>query len=210
MEPTKLIFIRHGETEWNAQERWQGFQNSPLTANGKQQTQALGKRMGKVTFDHLYSSDLGRAYETAQPIAEATGHSIVTETFLREKNLGIFEGLTRSELLERFPETYQHFQKCEPGFVIPNGESIDQFFERCVAGFEVLVNRHPQETLVVVAHGGVLANLFRFIFDLPFEVPSPFEVKNTSINTVSFREGRWKMHTWGDTAHLDTMVLNMD
>lgn len=209
MEATKLIFIRHGETEWNAQERWQGFQDTPLTANGRQQAKTLGKRMGKVPFDHLYSSDLGRAVQTAQPIAEATGHSIVKETFLREKNLGIFEGLTRSELLERFPEIYQQFQKFEPDFVVPEGESIQQFFDRCVAGFEVLVNRHPGETLVVVAHGGVLANLFRFIFDLAFVVPSPFEVKNTSINTVSFQEGHWKMHSWGDIAHLETAALNI-
>lgn len=209
METTKLIFIRHGETEWNTQARWQGYQDSPLTETGKHQVKALGKRMGKVKFDRLYSSDLGRAYNTARPIAEATGHTIVTETFLREKNLGIFEGLTRRELSERYPEVYGEFQKFAEDFVVPKGESIGQFFDRCATGFETLAQRHPGEIIVVVAHGGVLANLFRFIFDLPFETRVHFEVKNTSINTVSFEDNHWQLHSWGDIAHLENPPLGM-
>ena len=203
MKSTKLIFVRHGQTEWNVQEKWQGHQDSPLTEMGCQQAMAVGKRLQNKTFTHLYSSDLGRAYQTATAIAEVTGHTIVTESFLREKNLGIFEGLTSETLVERYPEEYEQFRTLDPDYALPQGESIRQFYDRSVKGFEALATRHPQQTIVVVTHGGILGNLFRYIFDLPFAIPRRVVIENTSLNTVSYHEGQWKLHTWGDIAHLE-------
>lgn len=201
--PTRLIFIRHGQTEWNAQEIWQGHRDSPLTERGRHEIAALGNRMKTMEFDHLYSSDLGRAWQTAQSIAQSTGHSISTESFLREKNLGIFEGLKTTQLLEHYPAEFEQFQSFDPDFVIPNGESIRQFFKRSVAGFETLADRHPQQTLVVVSHGGVLSNLFRYIFELPFKMRQRIDIRNTSLNAVSYLEGNWRLHFWGDVSHLE-------
>ena len=201
--PTRFIFVRHGQTEWNAREIWQGHQDSPLTQRGHQQIAALGTRMKTTEFDCLYSSDLGRAWQTAQSIAKATGHSIAGEFFLREKNLGIFEGHDTERLLELYPAEYEQFHTFDPDYVIPHGESIRQFFNRSVAGFETLAERHPQQTVVVVSHGGVLANLFRYIFELPLKMRQRIDIKNTSLNAVSHLEGNWRLHFWGDIAHLE-------
>ena len=201
--PTRLIFIRHGQTEWNAQEIWQGHQDSPLTERGQQQIAALGKRMKSMEFDRLYSSDLGRAWQTAQSIAQSTGHSIATEFFLREKNLGIFEGHNSTELLEHYPAEFEQFQTFDPDYVIPHGESIRQFFNRSVAAFETLVKRHPQQTVVIVSHGGILANLFRYMFELPLKMRQRIDIRNTSLNAVSHLEGNWRLHFWGDISHLE-------
>ena len=93
-----LIAIRHGETELNVAKRYQGHSDSPLTENGRRQVSSLGRRMAKLKFDSLISSDLGRAQETASIIAEYTGHSVETDSRLRERNYGALEGLTVSDI----------------------------------------------------------------------------------------------------------------
>src|SRR5215217_4614172 len=97
MQRTQLIIVRHGQTEWNIRGIRQGFLDSPLTTKGLAQAKALGQRLGREKFTALYSSDLGRALQTAQEIANVTGHEIVTDARLRERHLGIFQGLNGEE-----------------------------------------------------------------------------------------------------------------
>ena len=103
MSRTQLIIVRHGQTEWNLKLIRQGHLDSPLTEMGLAQARALGERLALETFTALYSSDLGRAVQTAQLIAAATGHTIVTDPRLRERHLGIFQGLNGDELREKYP-----------------------------------------------------------------------------------------------------------
>jgi probable phosphoglycerate mutase len=91
---TQLILIRHGETVWNREHRMQGQRDSSLTATGVRQAHLLGRRFRHEKFGALYSSDLGRAYQTAHSVAEATGHTIIVDKRLRERHFGVFEGLT--------------------------------------------------------------------------------------------------------------------
>ena len=101
MESTELIIIRHGETTGNRDGIWQGHLDTPLTDVGIAQARAVAERLGKASFSRLYSSDLGRAHKTA---AIRTGHSIKTDLRLRERSLGVFEGLTTPEIQTRYPE----------------------------------------------------------------------------------------------------------
>ena len=94
---TELILLRHGETEWNSAGRLQGHLDSALSPEGLRQADLLAARLSSVSFHALYSSDLGRALETARRIATRTGHSILQDWRLRERGLGVFEGLTRDE-----------------------------------------------------------------------------------------------------------------
>ena len=99
IEPkTTLLAIRHGETVWNSEKRYQGHGDSPLTETGRNQVAALGRRMEKIRFDALISSDLGRAQQTASIVADYTGHSLEIDSRLRERNYGIFEGMTVPEI----------------------------------------------------------------------------------------------------------------
>ena len=91
---TELILVRHGETEWNREHRMQGHRDSPLSETGWAQARRLGGRLKDETFGALYSSDLGRARNTAQSVADATGHEIIVDARLRERHFGVFEGLT--------------------------------------------------------------------------------------------------------------------
>ncbi|MGD9373963.1 MAG: histidine phosphatase family protein, partial [Desulfobacterales bacterium] len=101
---TRLMVIRHGETVWNAEERFQGHGDSPLTETGRIQVTALGRRMQDFQFDALISSDLGRTQETASIIAEFTGHSVGIDSRLRERNYGVLEGLKIHDIKTRYSD----------------------------------------------------------------------------------------------------------
>ena len=200
---TLLIAIRHGETEWNSQGRFQGHLNSGLNAEGLAQAAALAERLAGERFDLLLSSDLGRALQTASAIAMRTGHEVVVEPRLRERRMGIFQGLTPAEVLARYPDEYARFRTGDPDYVIPEGESMRQLFERSVACFTELAARHAGLTLATVTHGGVLAMLYRHARAMPLEAPRDFTLHNTGVNRFRHRLGAWELQSWGDIAHLD-------
>lgn len=202
MSNTRVIIIRHGETLWNVEGRYQGHLNSPLTEDGLAQARAVGQRLRRHTFSTLYSSDLGRAQQTAGAIAEATGHAIRLESGLRELNLGQFQGYTRAEAQARWPEDHAKLRSGLPDYVAPQGESNRQMQARVTATLTELARRHPDETVVVVTHGGVLSSFLRQVLGLPLEAPRRFARVNASWNVFSFSEGKWMLETWGDTEHL--------
>ncbi len=200
---THLIAIRHGETEWNGQGRFQGHLNSMLNKAGLAQAEALGEYLAREHFDLLLSSDLGRALQTAQAIATRTGHEIVVEPRLRERRMGIFQGLTPAEVQARYPEDYARFRTRDPDYVIPDGESTRQFFERSVACFSDLAGRHAGLILAAVTHGGVLAMLYRHARAMPLDALRDFPLHNTGINRFRHRLGAWELQSWGEVGHLD-------
>lgn len=199
---TRLIAIRHGETEWNSQGRFQGHLNSALNRQGLAQAEALGERLAAERFDLLLSSDLGRALQTASAIAMRSGHEIVVEPRLRERRMGIFQGLTPAEVQARYPEEYARFATRDPDYVIPEGESMRQLFVRSVACFTELATRHAGLTLAAVTHGGVLAMLYRHARAMPLQAPRDFYLHNTGVNRFLHHRGAWQLQSWGEVGHL--------
>ena len=203
MERTQIIIVRHGETLWNINGIRQGHLDSSLTESGRAQARALGERLKRERFDALYSSDLGRAVQTAQMIAELSGHEIVTDLRLRERHLGIFQGLSAEEMKQKYPEEYQLNRSLSPDYVIPGGESIVQQVARNIACLNEIAEKHLGEAIVVVTHGGVLSGLFRHTFSIPFAAPRRFEFVNAGLNTFVYQGGDWFLQTWGDVSHLE-------
>jgi probable phosphoglycerate mutase len=204
MQTTQIFLTRHGETGWNAEQRMQGHLDSPLTATGIAQAQALANSLVGQRFSALYSSDLGRAYRTAQYLAEVVSLEILTDSRLREKKLGLFQGLTRSELIERFPQEFRNYQD-DPNFVVPEGESTTQFFDRCVICFNDIARQHPREKVLVVTHGGVLNQFFRYVLNIPLDAPRKFSIFNTSLNIFSYQNESWTLESWGNLNHLQSL-----
>jgi probable phosphoglycerate mutase len=202
MQRTQVIIVRHGQTEWNIKGIRQGHLDSPLTGRGLAQAKALGQRLAREKFSVLYSSDLGRAIETAREIVSVTGHQIVTDARLRERHLGIFQGLNADEINERYPEERRLMRTSGPGYVIPGGESMIQQVERNVAFFDSLAVRHAGETIVVVTHGGVVSGFFRHTLAIPLDAPRRFEFVNAGLNVFAHEDGNWLLLTWGDVSHL--------
>ncbi len=199
----EVIVIRHGETEWNRARIFQGRKNSPLTGKGKEQAKELGKRLSGDTFDRIYASDLGRAWQTAELICAAGNHPPVeTDIRLQERSFGIAEGLTYDELLEQHPEIFEQLKKRNPEYAVPGGESPVDLYKRTVGFFSEKAGEPGRKRLLVVTHGGVLTMFTRFVLSLPLDQPRRFKLPNTGYNEFIFDNDYWMIKTLGDTGHL--------
>ncbi len=150
--PTRLVLIRHGETDWNVEGRYQGQADPPLNARGIAQAQELARRLQDVGLDLLYSSPLRRAQQTAEIIAQALGIPLYLEPRLKEIAQGEWETLLVTEIRERYPELFQRWET-EPWRVqIPGGETLAQVQERVYQAVDDILARHPGKTIGLVAH----------------------------------------------------------
>ncbi|CAG4887430.1 histidine phosphatase family protein [Paraburkholderia saeva] len=204
---TQVLFIRHGETDWNRIKRIQGHIDIPLAAGGIEQAQKLAQRLAReaaqgARLDAIYSSDLMRAQQTAQPVADALGMQIELRDSLRERSYGAFQGHDSDEIAVRFPDEYAHWQTRDPGFAPPHGESMRMFYHRVVHAIEPLVAAHPHGRIACVAHGGVLDCVYRFANSLPLDAPRSYALLNTSLNVVDFDGGAATVVSWADVEHL--------
>jgi broad specificity phosphatase PhoE len=197
-----LIAVRHGETEWNVQRREMGHLDSPLTKRGIQQAEALGRRLSETPFDALYSSDLGRAVQTAEIIASICKKHVRLDSGLRERNMGIFQGLTWEEVSEKFPRERESYERVGFWDVIPEGETAQQRSNRTLRVLTAIAEAHPNQTVTVVTHGGFLAGFLGLVLGIPFGYGSRFKKQNASFNVFEYADSRWCLETWNDISHL--------
>ena len=202
-ESTKVILIRHGETEWNLSGRWQGHADSPLSPRGVSQAVALGERMSTDSLDHFYTSDLERAQHTSRLVGEPSGWVAKPMESLRERDLGVLEGLTTDEMPQKHPSEYQSFRNDGPDYQVPGGESFRQFCDRCSQALEEVSARHPGERIGLVTHGGFLGAIFRYVLKIPLDAERNYVLLNCSINRLEKTDKGWNLVSWGDIAHLD-------
>lgn len=150
---TTLILARHGETDWNRENRFQGHADPPLNELGRRQSRELGDLLAGEGIARVYSSPLRRARETADIVARLLGLEVVDEEGLREIDVGAWSGLTRDEVAQRFPEAYaQWLVRAPHGF--EDGETYEELAARVIPAIRALSARHPGEAVLVVTHGG--------------------------------------------------------
>ncbi|HEX3380343.1 MAG TPA: histidine phosphatase family protein [Paraburkholderia sp.] len=205
---TQILFIRHGETDWNRIKRIQGHIDIPLATTGIAQARRLAQRLADeakqgARLDAIYSSDLQRAQLTAQPIGDALGQPLQLRENLRERSYGAFQGHDSDEIALRFPDEYAQWQTRDPGFAPPEGESQRVFYHRIVHAIEPLVAAHPGGRIACVTHGGVLDCVRRFATSMPLDAPRNYPLLNTSVNVLDYENGRATIVSWADVAHLD-------
>ena len=202
-ESTKVILIRHGETEWNLSGRWQGHADSALSERGVSQAVALGERMKKESIDHFYTSDLERARHTSRLVGEPSGWVAEPMESLRERDLGVLEGLTTDEMIDKFPNEYKSFRNDGSDYQVPDGESFRQFYERCSQALEEVSFRHSGKRIGLVTHGGFLGAIFRYVLKIPLDAERNYVLLNCSVNRLEKTDKGWNLISWGDVAHLD-------
>jgi broad specificity phosphatase PhoE len=151
---TELLLVRHGETDWNRDLRVQGHADRPLNDTGREQARAIAEELARETIDAIYTSDLARARETAELIAERAGVPFVLEPQLREIDVGEWQGLTRAEIEEQFPEGMRSWH--ERGHGWEEGETYEELAERVLTALDRIVRAHPGGRVVVVGHGGTI------------------------------------------------------
>ena len=202
-QATRIIAIRHGETDWNVDGRIQGQLDVPLNATGQWQVHRLALAVADEGIAAIYSSDLLRAFETAQSVARGSGCAIVTDTGLRERGFGSFEGLSFAEIAQRWPDESARWRKRDPAFGPPGGETLNQFFERSIATATRLAALHPGETIALVSHGGVMDCLYRAASRLALDAPRSWQLGNASINRLLYTPQGFTLVGWSDNYHLD-------
>jgi probable phosphoglycerate mutase len=209
VEATRIIAIRHGETAWNVDSRIQGQLDVGLNDKGRQQARRVGEALSGEPISAVYSSDLGRAHETAQSIAEAAGIPVVPKEGLRERGFGMFEGKTFDEIHQTWPEHAQNWRRRIPEWKPPEGgESLLELRERVTRTMTELAARHPGEQIVVVAHGGVLDALYRLATGQEVNSPRTWELPNGAINRLLWTPEGFTLVGWSDTQHLDAVAAD--
>ena len=196
--------VRHGETDWNLNERIQGQTDTPLNATGRRQADLLGRRLDDVHFDAMYSSDLARTYETAQLVAKGRDIAIATDPDLREFSFGEWEGLTDAEIEARQPGALtERISAGNEAFSAPGGENTWQVLERVRRFCTRTAERHdPSDDILVVGHGGSIRALAVCLLDLRDTDFWRFRIHCASLAIVRNHSGGRLLVRWNDISHL--------
>jgi probable phosphoglycerate mutase len=197
-----LLIVRHGETAWNRAGRIQGHRDSPLTERGLAQARATAARLARERVDALYSSDLGRAQQTAREVAARTALPIRTDAGLRERAFGILEGKTWEEIARDHPDDARRITT-DTSHAMAGGESLAAFRERVIGTFRRIAQEAGAGRIAVVTHGGVLGVLFREATGMPLDAPRTYTTLNAGVNHFRWADDRWSIVRWGDAEHLE-------
>lgn len=199
---TRLMLIRHGQTAWNAEHRWQGHADVPLSDAGLAQAHALAGRLRDSSVDALYSSDLMRAAQTATVLGDVWGVAPRYEPAWRERDVGVFSGLTHREILERYPYAWADMRsgRLNP----PDGEEAMAFHHRVTTAYEQLLATHTGETVAIVSHGGTIATLVAHVLGLQPGDKRAFTLRgNTGLTVIEVEQDGPLLTLLNDTCHLD-------
>lgn len=199
---TELILVRHGETDWNRELRFQGHVDVGLNAIGLEQARRVAARLADVPARHVYVSDLLRARQTAQPVAAELGIASLTEPALREQSFGIVDGMRVADIKEQHPQAWESWLRFHEDCCMPGGETTREFHARVMDAVHRIVAAHRGATLVVVTHGGVLDMIYRTARSLPLSGPRQSQIPNAGLSRVRVRETAIEIVSWADTSHL--------
>lgn len=201
MERTKLFLVRHGETVWNIERRCQGHTDIPLNEKGVAQAEKLGDYMRDVPIDVVYASDLSRALQTAEIVARHHGLKVQTAEDLRERSYGEWEGLTREEIDERYPDQFK--ARREGG--IFGIESFIALRQRVVNLLTELARKHTGQTILAVSHGGSINAFLHWVTEGKLGTGVTV-IGNTSVTEVLFRgEREWEVVSVNQAVHLESV-----
>lgn len=204
MDATRIIAVRHGETSWNVDARIQGQLDIQLNDTGRWQARRVGHALSGEQLAAIYSSDLGRAHETARAIGHVAGIEVVAHPGLRERRFGLFEGKTFDEIHQTWPDEALKWKKRIPEWAPPEGgETLLQLRERVIRTVSDLASRHTGEQIAVVAHGGVLDALYRIATGQAVNSPRTWQLPNGAINRLLWTPEGFTLVGWSDTQHLD-------
>ena len=222
MTVTHFCIVRHGETDWNTEKRLQGQLDVALNATGHAQAHALCKALNeeaatnratidenmainpavRTTFAAAYSSDLTRAWETAQIATTALNIAVLPAPTFRERHYGTHQGLTSQEAARAHPAMYHLHQNRDLYYNYDTGESLASFAARIEHGLLALAEKHCGQNILIFTHGGVLDIIYRLATQRPLDTPRDFPIPNAAINWLSHCTAGWRVTRWGDQAHL--------
>jgi probable phosphoglycerate mutase len=208
MDITRLIAVRHGETEWNKATRIQGQLDIALNATGRWQAAQAAAALADEPIAAVYASDLQRAAATAQAIAQPHGLAVRLHTDLRERHFGDMQGLTWQTIYEQHPEVAHAWRAREPDFAPAGGETLLALQARVAGVVQQLAAAHTGELIVLVAHGGILDMLYRLATGEALQTKREWDLSNAAINRLLWTPQGLQLLAWGDRRHLEDDALD--
>lgn len=200
---TRVYLIRHGQTDWNAEGRYQGQIDSVLSTLGREQAARLAEALAAVPFRAIYSSPLSRARDTAAAIAAVHSLPVRPLDRLREVGMGEWEGLTSEEITARFGDILRARRR-DPERVTPGGgETLAELRARGIEAVGEMVARHPGETVAAIAHGGLNKTILLAVLDAPLSRYWAIRQDNGAINVLEFDALGARVALLNETAHLE-------
>ena len=209
-ETTRVLLIRHGQSQGNAESRFGGHSPTPLSGLGHRQAEATARALVNERVTAVYSSDLLRAVQTAEPLARATGLEITRTPALRERSVGLMEGLTFEEAAATHPEEYAALLRRDFERVLAGGESYRQLLDRAAAELDRAVELHRGGTLALFSHTGTICILALHLMgalDAPHLKPVWLSSSNCGVMRFSIEHGGLiRVKALNDTRHLIGLV----
>lgn len=201
---TRLLLIRHAQSEWNASGRWQGQADPPLNETGREQARQLAAYLVRrqETPVAAYASPLQRTAETARIVCAPFNLAPVLDDRLKEYDIGAFQGLTAEEVQARYSSVWEDLQTRINWVPIPEAESRGAFCDRTLAALAEVHARHQGQAVIVVTHGGVLGTYLTCILGLDRERHSPFRFGNASLSILEHDRRGPHLSVLNDTCHL--------
>lgn len=199
---TRIILVRHGETDWNLTRRIQGgSSDTPLNVNGKQQAERIALRLRSEEIRSIYSSPLQRARHTAEAIASYHNLEVNVEPSLREIEVGEFEGVPVVQIGKYLDHIL--VGECQDGTLpkMPGGESLAEMQHRGWETIQRLAQKHPDEVVVVVCHYFIILAVICAVLDLPLSHIRRFRVSPGSISAIAFENGCFRLVLFNDVCH---------
>jgi broad specificity phosphatase PhoE len=202
----RAYIIRHGQTDWNMAGRWQGSLPVPLNAHGHEQALLLADALRSAPIKAVYTSDLPRAYDTAKALADALNLTPITDPRLQEIHLGVFQGLTRDEIIARYPQDWEALHNTSSWYEYqpPGGESRRETQQRVFTGWQDIIARETVDEIALVSHGMTIRLLMLKLFEGETERLRRTDFVNTSVTVIERRDSsaRWKLAKLADSTHL--------
>jgi broad specificity phosphatase PhoE len=199
----KIIFVRHGQTTWNAESRYQGHSDSPLSRLGILQAERASERLASEVISAVYSSDLSRAMDTAQIIAAPHNLTPIADCRLREVCFGDWEGLTVGEIRRKYEALFANYRKDSITNRAPNGERLEVLQERVILSVEEISRRHPDGTVVIATHGGPIRAFICHALDADLLTFRKIGLDNAALTCFHLKNGgRWMLERMNDSCHL--------
>lgn len=207
---TRIILVRHGETNWNREGRYQGQIDTSLSEKGREQARLLGVGLKDIKIDAAYSSPLERAYETAKAVADHHGLSIETLEGLTEINHGKWEGLLSDEVKKDWADLVELWQTNPHEVLMPEGEDLRSVQDRAISALEKIVKGHENQTVLVASHDATNKALVCAV--LGIDLKNFWQVKqdNTCINVLEYDNNKWRVCLLNDTCHLGYKISSIE
>ena len=200
---TKIFLVRHGMTFWNGERKIQGNTDIELAPEGIAQAKLLAENFPVENISAVYSSDLKRAKVTAEILAERLNLPVQTVKNLRETNFGDWEGKKLSELEKADPLNYERFFRNPEELRVANAETFEQLQIRAVDAVKKIIAVHPDENIVIVAHGAINRTILCYILEMPLKRMWTLSQFNTALNIIRFEDGFFTVDLINGTAHLN-------